>query len=264
MKTWDDKFPFINKAAHNIGLPVWDKPLAITNNSQTLGINVSTNEIDTVVLLPLVQPNTYFVNGMIACNVGDSVTFTMVAAADYASFGFQNIADSMSAQIMALTFMALDQNIFGYSDFEILDKRLFNYPNIDTLQRFCRIAPHEAPSNNVMELISYMYCYEVWVADNQGQLVGCAPGSPCNTGHNEVQCTTAYVWANFVGDGGGGTGGTGTGEGGTGGGSGGTGGGPRDGLMLQKNIKFLATHISIPCRTIQLSPLNSNICKAAP
>ncbi len=200
---------------------------AITKKVTTNIRNSVVPENDTIVLVPLVLENTTYVNAMIACNVGDSVTFTIVAGEDYANYGFHNIADSMSAQTLALTMMALDQNVFGHSDFEILDTRLFNYPNLDTVERFCRIAPHQAPSTNVMELISYMYCYEVWVADNQGQLVGCAPGQPCNTGHNEVQCTTAFVWANFITSEGGG--GSGTGEGGSGGGSGGTGGGTTPG-----------------------------------
>ncbi len=88
---------------------------------------------DTTVLIPLVWNTEKYVHGFISANVADSVTLKIFRQNDYVNFPFQTSqtpTSTTSAENFALRMMLMDKDVFGHTEFEVIDKRLFNYSTV--------------------------------------------------------------------------------------------------------------------------------------
>ena len=192
IKSQNEKFHFVNELAVKEGLPVWNKAIIQLQHKRNAGNTVNAGS-DTVIIIPFVLENTEYVNSFIACVVGDSVGIKLFRARDYAQAGFHHIADSVSADKIALQTMALEKNVFNHADYRLLDNRLFNHTENGVTQRpeFCKI-----DSIFYSTTPSYMYniqiCYQITI--NGGDLTGCPPTTNCNSLHTFEICDTYSFW----------------------------------------------------------------------
>ena len=204
------QYHFVNDIATKEGLPVWNKAkIQLQHKPASLngfGANTTTNNItgeDTLVLIPLVLQNTEFVNSFLACAVGDSVSIRLVSARDYAQFGFHNITDSISANKVALETMLLEQSVFGHSEYNLADQRLFKHTEngITMNPAFIKLKVLDssiAPSI-VMQVTN---CVEVTTSG--GFLTGCPPGEEhCIDAITYLECNTWTIWIGPTGGNGG-------------------------------------------------------------
>ncbi|MFZ4769698.1 MAG: hypothetical protein ACOYLO_05915 [Ferruginibacter sp.] len=129
---------FINSFAVKYGYPVWDKAVIKTelrDNYDAKNIqNTIVNGNDTLIYIPLVLENMENVNGYILADISDSIYLSLHLSEYYKAypFGTPTSTDSITAEKFALQIMSLDKNVFGYNEFVITDKRLFNYEGRDT------------------------------------------------------------------------------------------------------------------------------------
>ncbi len=213
---------FLNNIAVKEGIPRWEGSTILANaadvRSAAAGSANSSSGVsaDTVVLVPLVKANTTYVNSFLACKVNDTVTIRLFRGRDYAKFGFGTSTNGLTAESMAMQMMALQKQSFGHRMFTIGDKRLFNrLANGKVPKRtFVKIGKEPvqcaapANTNNVLSLtvpVTTTTCEDIWVSNDDGEVVGCPPGDPnCNGGHYETQCQSTTYWIDIIDDAGGG------------------------------------------------------------
>lgn len=224
IKKQNAMFHFVNNLALKHGLPVWNKAKiqlpktgavasivhGTTNTTNTTNnTNNTNNGEDTVVLIPLVLQNTEFVNGFLACAVGDSVNIRLIDAGEYAQFGFNNIPDSLNANKIALETMLLEKDVFGHDEYQLLDDRLFNH----TVNGVTSHPGYFEINNNITTIdsniapslmIGVTNCTEYTTYG--GWLTGCPPGANCNNVFTFTVCETTYYWIDVTSGGGGGSG----------------------------------------------------------
>ena len=129
------------------------------------------------------------------CKVSkEKVDIKLYRSDRYSSFSFDKRKDALDAVSIANQFMYLDNIVFGYSKFEITDKRLYNYSNVPLSQngsRFLYLKP--VPQQKDYRTMGTIYvtgtaCYDAWVSGN-GDLVGVPPGGSINYGgYWETRC----------------------------------------------------------------------------
>ncbi|MGB4776182.1 MAG: hypothetical protein WBP45_13485 [Daejeonella sp.] len=213
----DKQFKFLDKFAKKEGIPKWSfaeiaSQGLIISQANTAN-SVTTDEAgDTLVLIPLVLSNAEFVNGFISCKVNDTVSFKLFRASDYVGYGFDSTqSNGLSAKKLALKLMNFEKNIFNHSTYRVNDKRIFGKKANGEEVRIVRIKPKNASTTS--QLITITECITVEVPNDEGQIVGVAPGEDYEWVIEDEVCTTSYIWYAVEGSGGGtGTAGTGGGD----------------------------------------------------
>ncbi len=243
---------FVKQFISKEGFPIWNKASMYIKtkgikNNPTAGFDPG-GLSDTTVLIPLVWNAEKYVHGFIWANVRDSVTLKIFRQNDYVNFPFQTSqtpTSTTSAENFALRMMLMDKEVFGSTEFEIKDKRLFNYSTIysdtATAKRFIRFdssAAHSFQStgptvDNIMQLVCVTITTQTTTINNHcpylpGQCSG--PNGACDNcaaicANVSTTYSTIYhceIWNEEEGEGwpsmpgGGGTGGGGNPTGGGG------------------------------------------------
>lgn len=182
--------------------------------------------MDSVVLVPVVQQNDTVVSSFLACDVSaDTVLIKLIRDQDYQNYSFENSKGSLTANGVAIEFMAFQKKVFCDSVFSIRDERLFNYTNDSgNLIKPTHVTVRSAAASGnggatMLVAISWTECYNVIYDGDRGQLTGVEPGGSLNYSYSTTVCYTNTVWVEGGGGGstsGGSTGGTGTSGGGGG------------------------------------------------
>ncbi len=223
IKVQDDRLHFLKNIAVKEGIPHWEGSTILAGGNMPLsgssGTNQSQNSAgDTIVLIPLVLKNTEYVNSFLACKVKDTVAVSLFSGRNYKKYGFQATANKLSAENMAMQMMKLEYQTFRHDKFLIRDRHLFNrlpgnqVPNKTMVQLGANknngLPPGGQNTNSPLSLmvpVTTTSCQDVWISNDNGQLVGCPPGDPnCNGGHFETQCQTNIFWIEIMDDAGGG------------------------------------------------------------
>jgi uncharacterized membrane protein YgcG len=215
---------------------------------QTSNRGANDNADSYQILLPLVQQDSSAVHSALACRVdGDSIYIQLLDGRMYASYNADSASLGINGRQLSLTLMMLDKEVFGHDVFRIVDSSAFGGLGNDV--KYVKLSGSSNTNANRMQMYTVEICYTVMLPSNDGQLVGCPPGGPCNQYVEQYMCDSYSGWYDD-GDYGGGGGGGGTGGGGdTGGGGGGGGGGwtdPSD-PCPQRQALSRAQPISPPC-----------------
>jgi len=219
LKRNNEKEKFVEKTVKQIGYPRWDK--AITKAKARVNGRGSSDSSYNTYYIPFVRDSQNFVNASMIIRTSLSDTsFTYKCDWQYSQIQNNITSISDSAEYFALFFMTLDNNVFGYRKFNIVDTNLFKHGNHRPLQVSFDSANING-RNNLFALVEF--CQDVTISFNDCTYPGYAECTPTCDGCYE--CTSSlsyeYCWEEYVytGGGGGGTGGTGGGSGGSGGGS---------------------------------------------
>lgn len=211
------------------GQPLWKKGFVVEPKYKQIAR--SQNErIDTVVIIPVVQPNIQKVQTYIEAHLSGTIELNIYTSSEYRMLRFSN-TDTLAneAEKLAIRFMLLNKDVFNHQSFAIRDKRLFhnsaNYA--DTADIYRKVALHESEAS--AKLTPVTLCVEVVTTTISYH---CTRTGSCMSGvcDNCYRCVTTSTSTNITceswweDDGGGGGSG---GDGDTGGG-GGTGGGGSD------------------------------------
>jgi hypothetical protein len=272
---------FVKELTTTAGYPVWDKSILELSNQANNANSLFEDHKggDTCILVPMVLQDAQYVNAFIsAVLIGDSVTMRMYYRNDYKAYPFkasQPSATVTSAEDFAGRMMAFDKEVFGYTDFEIKDKRLFNgstnYSDTGKITRIVKLTNTITPSgsNNLIPA-----CIEFTFEVNT---YNCGTPNYCNANGGCDRCSsycsqTSMVTVTVCGSsqGGGSGGGTSTpgwpsappsGPGGTGGGGSPTGGGPTGCLVggLIQNGFAPPNPCNPPTGGNPLPPINPNL-----
>lgn len=192
--------------AANVGLPVWNKAMIQLRTRRAASgftSNTASAGEDTLLIIPFVLQNTEYVNAFITCLTNDSSSIKLFRAGEYAQAGFHHIADSVSADKIALQTMALEKNVFNHAEYRLLDDRLFNYTENGRTwhPEFCKV---DSIFYNTTP--SYVYnisvCYQITISGGWVE-GGCPPGQNCNSLYTYEICDSYNIWVE--GGGGGGT-----------------------------------------------------------
>lgn len=244
MELQNSKVPFIDNFVLNEGYAIWDKVMlkeskrdiavqSILGNTTSAGV-AST---DSAVVIPLALENTNKINSYLIAYFTDSLTIKLCRSRNYANYSFENAnnGDSLVAEKIALMTMALDKLVFGYSEFDITDSRLFaklKAPNTTQTQvtRKINLTSIDGGSANVLQFFTTTICFTYSYEENypNPNSVNCPPGQACQWTHtvytNSCSSFTSVGDEDYYGTSGGGT--SGGGPPGGGGGPTGGGGGP--------------------------------------
>lgn len=127
------KTGFISTLATQAGFPVWDKSSVklINNNSTNSNSLLEDYEgSDTCILIPMVLIDANHVNAFISATIiDDSVTMRMYYKNDYKAYPFkatQPATGITTAEEFASQMILFDNAVFGYTTFQVKDKRLFH------------------------------------------------------------------------------------------------------------------------------------------
>lgn len=181
LKTLNQRAGFLTTIALNDGYAVWDKAIIAKSNSvakRNLAKTESAN--DTIILIPLVLDNDNRVNAFISARFNDSISLMLYRANEYESYGFGTLQDStINAEKLAVQFMLLDFETFGYSDFDVIDDRLLKDGSI----------PIDIPTKDTRVHIEQNRgsAFEVWTYDI------CTSTTYLNCSSNANCCKTAGV-----------------------------------------------------------------------
>jgi len=121
------KAGFLTNIGKQEGLPIWNKAVITSHQNQNSRKKARTNAPgDTIVYIPLVIPNEKEVNAFIYARLNGNIHLDLFNSASYAGYGFGKITDtSNNAEKLAVQFMILNNIVFDYNDFKILDNHLF-------------------------------------------------------------------------------------------------------------------------------------------
>lgn len=194
--------PFVASFVRYAGYPVWSK--AIVMNSRELYQNTFTQrgkeDYEQFVLIPLISAVDSSVQSVlqVRCTPEDT-NFKMLYRWQYNQNGYGPDAITNNADKMALLFMEFERVVNGHDAFNILDSGLFRQKGKSPQK--IKIGSPANPRAANQKMLSIEVCYQtlVWVPDSHGQLVGCPPGEPCNTGHYDVvteDCRSFSWWIN--------------------------------------------------------------------
>jgi hypothetical protein len=222
LKNRNIKENFVENIVKKIGYPRWDKVLQFPNEVKTTTSSSLVDDSTSIYHIPFVRDSQNFVNAsmiLIANQSDTSISYKSDWQYAQKQNNIQNYNDS--AENFALYFMVLDQTVFGYNKFNIIDSNLFR--NNNKIVEYVTINSSNTTTNNLLAWIET--CYDVNIS-----VIDCPyPGNCRGTGGSCDKCIDcmSYISYEYCTEGWGdvGTGGGGTGGGGTGGGTGG--GGPR-------------------------------------
>jgi hypothetical protein len=180
----NNKKEFVTNFAQENGFPVWNKPVIIqktnpSNINSLTGNNVA-NSTDTVIYIPLVLQNGTVTNGFITASINDSISLSYSLSKDYKNYPFDNTTTNEGATQFSSFLMLLDHEVFGHSDFEITDRRLFNFQsshprNLKVKIKLKNIETNNTQNNNLMAGTTTSIC---WIAQTTASASGtCTCGS---------------------------------------------------------------------------------------
>lgn len=224
IKRKNDKLHFVEKTAKQIGFPRWDK--ALTKKNPLINGRSSSDSI-TITYVPFVRDSQNYVNAamIIKTSPSDS-SFTYACDWQYSQFQNSTTAISDTAEYFAIFFMTLDENVFGYNRFKIIDTSLFKRKN----HKSDYITLKTANKNGRSSLQEVERCQDVYIyyldctyyddPDVDDCRPECDECSLCYASYPYQYCWTEYIYDNSTGSTGGTTGGGGGGS--TGGGGDGT------------------------------------------
>ncbi len=221
IKNANNKEKFIEKTATQIGYPRWDKVIAKSKNKATANQKESLDSSFQTFYIPFVRDSQNYVNAsmIIQTSPSDS-SFTYRCDWEYAQMQNNITILSDSAEYFAIFFMALDNAVFGYKNFKIVDTNLFRQGNQQPL--YIKLDSSTAGGrNNIYEL--YEFCQDVIVFYTNCTYQGTEECTP--TCDQCWRCTESfaytYCWEEYIETGSGGSGGS-AGSGGSGGSGGGS------------------------------------------
>jgi hypothetical protein len=120
--------PFLKK----YGQPLWDKGFTVIQGLRKASRN-TTEDTDTVVIIPVVQPNIAEVQTYIEAHLSDTVQLNIHTGSEYRNLRFSNADTPINkAEKLAIRFMLLNKDVFHHESFVIKDKRLFHNTNTYT------------------------------------------------------------------------------------------------------------------------------------
>lgn len=194
--------PFVASFVRYAGYPVWSK--AIVMNSRELYQNTFTQmgkeDYEQFVLIPLISAVDSSIQSVLQVRCApEDTNFKMLYRWQYNQNGYGPDAITNNADKMALLFMEFERVVNGHDAFNILDSGLFRKEGRSPQKIKIGSAVNARAVNQKMLSIEVCYQTLVWVPDSHGQLVGCPPGEPCNTGHYEVlteDCRSFSYWVN--------------------------------------------------------------------
>jgi len=255
---------FIKAFIAKEGFPVWGKSrIERQRKNSTISDFDGDGLEDTTVYIPLVVSADHYVTGFLKATVDDSVDIKIFRQSDYQNFPFKTPASSTTvttAEEYAVRFMAMDNDIFGSTEFKIEDKRMFNnstnYSDTANVQRFITLSTGGGKDGfaNGTTINNYQYevCWTVnlfsWVCG--GSFTGSANNTQTNCGwvaNGNVSVCTMYET-----EGGGGGGGTWPFPPGSGGGGGN--GGSSNVPCMEFGASVTNSFIPIECDPIGANP----------
>jgi uncharacterized membrane protein YgcG len=219
LKRINEKENFVDKVVKQIGYPRWDKAIYTreSNNNSFAASNDSSN----IFFIPFVRDSQNYVNASLIIETNSSDT-SFQFKCDWQYTQMQNTPNSVqdSAENFAVLIMKLDQAVFGYTKFSILDNNLFKRNNKNAIS-IELAAPNQNSGNNLMLAEG---CSEVTISWNDCPYPSCnGAGGSCD---GCSLCTSSISYTFCTGGGGGGsTGGSGIPPGGSPPGGGTTNGG---------------------------------------
>lgn len=132
IKSLNEKIPFVNHFAENMGFPIWQKSLVIdkfnvTNNILTEGQSI-------YIYVPIVIEGEKQTNGFIRAVIDDTIRLNYCLAEYYKNYEKDPIDNREVSKIeYASFFMYFDYLLFGTKKFKITDYSIFQSGNIDTI-----------------------------------------------------------------------------------------------------------------------------------
>ncbi len=119
---------FIPSLVARHGYVVWDKSTIKIRTANITSGRTNETQNDTIILLPLVHPQGHTVNAYIEAHLTDTVRLNLYQSDAYTNYPYGNLNSSVNnAEKFALEFMLLDNKVFGYSRFRIIDTTLFRH-----------------------------------------------------------------------------------------------------------------------------------------
>ncbi len=192
--------PFIRRE----GLPVWNKSLIIPQ--QVSGSGFGSGTTGTRVITPLYPLDSSQVrSALLSTIIGDSVRIELLDGKQYQRYAKEH--KRFSAQDVTLTLMLLDNSVQGHDRFEITDSIALT--GGEQKAKFIKVQPFTTTiSAASREYVTISICWSEERPTNQGQVVGCPPGSNCPQYETVIVCKTlaTFIIENSTDDpGGGGT-----------------------------------------------------------
>ncbi len=193
IKKRNNKKEFVSDFAVNNGYPIWDK--AILGNKRNKGNSSSFsggNASDTLVFIPFVIANQSLVNGYILATITDSIGLSYSLAKDYKAYPFNPDSTQLSASNFAMRIMIMENQVFGYTKFNITDERLFHEHSTDyndtSLYNLQITLTEPAQSTSLLASFCYTSC-AVHVCSV------CSGNDPdCPQGGTWTNCSTNCIW----------------------------------------------------------------------
>lgn len=187
------KYRFIENFIRKEGYAVWNKVnIYTTKTDRTIFRNTNTASSDTILFVPLVLPNTTYVNSFLACRVdGDTVAIKLHRGRAYKSYGTDPHPDSISAKKLALEIMSLNKDVFSNDVFQVSDSTLFEKTH-SKATKWVRIK-EEMPMANRVIIFNTVRCYQTGNDGDQGQVVGLESGQNNNYSTSGYNCYAQVV-----------------------------------------------------------------------
>ena len=207
--------PFLKK----YGEPLWDKAFVVKSKRKT---NARSTEglTDTVIIIPVIQPDIQEVQSYIKARLSDSVQLEIHTESEYRNLRFSN-AETLTneAEKLAIRFMLLNKDVFSHESFIINDKRLFhhssNYSDTANTVRMLSLQTTQSNSRLITVCVDIITTTTNYHCTNTGTCTSgiCDNCYLCVTSSTSIS-TACESWWDDDGEGGGDTGGGGGGTGG--------------------------------------------------
>jgi hypothetical protein len=128
IKQENDKKNFVGQTVKQIGYPRWDKALVKTTG-QNLSHRGGVDSSFTIFLIPFVRDSQNYVNASLVLKATQTdTTMGYICDWQYSDFGYSPLSDTaIRARNVFHLFTLMDNNIFGYKDFKVNDKRLYTH-----------------------------------------------------------------------------------------------------------------------------------------
>lgn len=211
---------FVNGLVNRTGYPAWNKAMVMNRNQQT-GATGRTEGggNETAVFIPFIKTNSATTNSVLNIHIsGTDTTYKLVYAEEYANYGFDTSrADHWDARDIFHLFTLFDNMLFGHTEFQVNDGRLFGGDTSYKPRVILNDGPGQGCENCSMMPVTV--CNTYIVCGNCLAFRSESLGGECCFPREQILCTTFWI---EIGSGGGGTGNGG--QPGGGGGNGGTGG----------------------------------------
>jgi hypothetical protein len=205
IKQQENKFHFLDKIIEKEGFAMWKNArimapasskkdiieIATPGTSNPTTSTTPTN--DTIVLIPLVLPNTSYVNSFISCNVNDTVGVRLYRGRDYSNHNFNKNIDSLNAHKIALTCMNLEYETFQHNTFNVKDKRLLNY-RPDAKEPSKTTITIKPTTTTPTSWVTIFFYYDIEVNNENPNDVVCPVGQACQWTHTETIFDSYTTW----------------------------------------------------------------------